>query len=172
MNTRAVKANPFAFAYVPFLLEVQIKRQEIVARLKKCIERLEFLKTAERLKTRKECLKKLQKVIDRLKKRKKLGKGFITIFPVYKQNVKHVTYTTMGLYELLTSLRVEGRPSSEEIRDDPQKYWSRYFDIPKHFGYSFATNGVSVSKSMVRSVPKKKISCKKQNRYRRTNRQT
>lgn len=91
-----MKANPFAFAYVPFLLEVQIKRQEIVARLKKCIERLEFLKTAERLKTRKECLKKLQKVIDRLKKRKKLGKGFITIFPVYKQNVKHVTYNHDG----------------------------------------------------------------------------
>ena len=88
------------------------------------------------------------------KKRIERNEPLFTVFPVYKQNVKHVTYTTMGLYELLSSLRLPNKPTSTEIRDDPQKYWSRYFTLPKNFGYSIATDGVSVSKSLVRRVQK------------------
>lgn len=69
----------------------------------------------------------------------------------------------MGLYELLASLRVPGKPSSEEIRNDPQKYWSANFTLPKNFGYSFATDGVSVSKSMVRKVRKNNLPCSNKN---------
>jgi hypothetical protein len=86
------------------------------------------------------------------------------VVPIMRQSVKHITYTTMGLLELLSSIG-EKVPSAKEFRENARIYWERYFNVSsnKMFGCCFSTDGLAVSKSMnrlekndIRLLPQKK----------------
>nr|WIE95355.1 hypothetical protein [Microctonus hyperodae filamentous virus] len=77
----------------------------------------------------------------------------IQIFPQYSHGLKHITYTTMGLYELLRSIKEPDVPGNATLfRENAAKYWSRYFTLKRNFGSSISTDGVSISLSMNRII--------------------
>lgn len=79
-------------------------------------------------------------------------KRSFVVFPIYSKGLRHIQYHSNCVYELL---RRSGVPCTfQQFREDKVGYWKKFFDVPKNFGYSFFTDGVAVSLSMNRIIPK------------------
>nr|WIE95296.1 hypothetical protein [Microctonus hyperodae filamentous virus] len=86
----------------------------------------------------------------------------IQTFPQYSHGSKYITYTSTGLYELLRSIKEPDVPGDHvRFREEAPKYWHRYFNVAKNFGYALSTDGVACSLSMNRIVLQKTSSIKK-----------
>lgn len=83
------------------------------------------------------------------------GKLSFNVFPIYSHGLKFITYDSRCIHELLRRVDPNNTPSTWPMfSENTTMYWNRHFTLPRKFGYSFMTDGVSVCLSMNRIVQK------------------
>ncbi|CAF4793311.1 unnamed protein product [Pieris macdunnoughi] len=91
------------------------------------------------------------------------GKLSFNAFPIYSHGLKFITYDSRCIHEFLRRVDPNNTPSTWPVfSENTTMYWNRHFTLPRKFGYSLSTDGVSVCLSMNRIVQKgQKLKSKK-----------
>lgn len=80
-----------------------------------------------------------------------------SLIPIYKHGLLHIRYDTFALYQRLCGLKLF-KGSHEAFHANRREYWLQYFKLPKlgrkQFDYSITTDGITISFSTIKLVPK------------------